>query len=135
MMVLLKSFLISFASFAILDFIWLGFIMKDFNMRQLSELGRIENGQFNVGYGAAVVVYIMMGLAITFFVREKVLEIDSYLHCFAYGAFLGLIVYGIYDFTNLAILKNYPLAFALVDVAWGTFLFGTVTIIVKKMGI
>jgi uncharacterized membrane protein len=38
----------------------------------------------------------------------------------AYGALFGLVVYGVYDFTNLATLRHYPLPLALVDVAWGT---------------
>lgn len=131
-MSLIKCFIVSFFSFAILDFLWLGFVMKDFNMKQLSEIGRIENGQFQIGYGPAVIVYILMALAVTFFIREKIANVDSYLQVFAIGALLGLVVYGVYDFTNLAILKNYPVAFVAADVAWGTFVFGAVTLIVKK---
>lgn len=130
-MSLVKCFFVSFFSFAVLDFIWLGYIMKDFNLRHLSEIGRIENGQFQVNYAAALVVYILMALAITFFVREKTID-SSYLYAFGIGALLGLIVYGVYDFTNLAILKNYPLPFVAADVLWGTFIFGAVTVIAKK---
>jgi uncharacterized membrane protein len=39
----------------------------------------------------------------------------------AYGALLGFVVYGVYDFTNLATLRHYPVKLAIVDVAWGTF--------------
>jgi uncharacterized membrane protein len=38
----------------------------------------------------------------------------------AHGALFGLIVYGVYDFTNLATLRHYPVQLAVVDVAWGT---------------
>lgn len=130
-MILLKCFLVSFFSFAVLDAIWLGYVMKDFNMRHLSEIGRIENGQFQINFAAALVVYILMALAITFFVHEKTIT-ASYLYAFGIGALLGLIVYGIYDFTNFAILKNYPLAFVAADVLWGTFVFGAVAVIAKK---
>ncbi len=40
------------------------------------------------------------------------------------GAFLnGVAVYAVYDFTNLAILKDYTLQFAVTDTLWGGTLF------------
>ena len=36
------------------------------------------------------------------------------------GAFLGLVVYGVYDLTNLAILAGWTLRVALADLAWGS---------------
>ena len=40
------------------------------------------------------------------------------------GAFLnGAAVYAVYDFTNLAILKDYTLQFAVTDTLWGGTLF------------
>jgi len=40
------------------------------------------------------------------------------------GAFLnGAAVYAVYDFTNLAILKDYTLQFAITDTLWGGTLF------------
>jgi uncharacterized membrane protein len=40
------------------------------------------------------------------------------------GAFLGLVAYGTYDLTNMATLKDWPRAFALVDIIWGPFVSG-----------
>ena len=39
---------------------------------------------------------------------------------YACGALFGLVVYGVYDFTNYATLRHWPFALTLVDVAWGT---------------
>ena len=40
------------------------------------------------------------------------------------GAFLnGAAVYAVYDFTNLAILKDYKVEFAVMDTLWGGTLF------------
>jgi uncharacterized membrane protein len=40
------------------------------------------------------------------------------------GAFLnGAAVYAVYDFTNLAILKDYTIQFAVMDTLWGGTLF------------
>jgi uncharacterized membrane protein len=43
-----------------------------------------------------------------------------------FGALLGLVAYGTYDFTNLATVRGFPAIVAAVDVVWGTVLTGTV---------
>ena len=35
------------------------------------------------------------------------------------GALFGVVVYGVYDFTNYSTLRQWPFALTLVDVAWG----------------
>jgi uncharacterized membrane protein len=44
---------------------------------------------------------------------------------------LGLCTYAVYDFTNLATLKNYSLQFAIMDSLWGGILFTIVFHILK----
>jgi uncharacterized membrane protein len=39
----------------------------------------------------------------------------------AMGALLGLLAYGTYDLTNLAVMKGFTLKIALIDMAWGAF--------------
>ena len=36
-----------------------------------------------------------------------------------WGAGLGLVVYGVYDLTNLATLRGWSPALAIVDILWG----------------
>jgi uncharacterized membrane protein len=38
------------------------------------------------------------------------------------GAFLGLFGYAVYDLTNQATLRNWPVAVTVADLAWGTLL-------------
>lgn len=111
----------------VLDFVWLGLIVKDFNLRQLAPIGRIENGKFDILVWPVIVVYLIMAISLVLFSIPKSASASSNLEAWLWGAALGFSVYGVYDLTNLAILKNYPLTFALVDVAWGTFLYGTVS--------
>ncbi len=125
----MKAFFVSLLSFLVLDAIWLGFIMKDFNLRQLSDIGRIEDGVFRVWYLPAAGTYLLMAIAITVFVFPRTAALPNYFAIFGYGALLGLIVYGVFDLTNLAILKNYPVPFVVADVAWGATVFGMVTVL------
>ena len=45
---------------------------------------------------------------------------------------LGLIIYGVFDFTNLAIFENYSLKLGLIDMLWGGILFGVSSYIATK---
>ena len=45
-MIKIKQYVLALILFGVFDFIWLGYVVKDFNMRQLAEIGRIENGVF-----------------------------------------------------------------------------------------
>jgi uncharacterized membrane protein len=62
----------------------------------------------------APVVY----LALAFLVTKATSTLDA--------ALIGLATYGVYDFTNYATLKRYPLEFAVADTVWGGVLFAVV---------
>lgn len=38
------------------------------------------------------------------------------------GALLGLVAYGTWDLTNLAVIRDFPALLAFLDLAWGTLL-------------
>ena len=44
-----------------------------------------------------------------------------------YGGLYGLTVYGVFDFTNMAIFDNYELPVAVLDTVWGGFICALVT--------
>ena len=56
----------------------------------------------------------------------------NHLDLFIKGALLGLAAYGTYDLTCLAAFKGYSLNVAVIDMLWGTFLTGTVTVLTVK---
>ncbi len=125
-MTFIKAFSISLIAFVILDFIWFR-IVKNFNLRELAEIGRMNDGQFDVLIIPALVTYVLMALAVAIFIAPHFTEFDPWWRTFLVGAVMGLIIYGIFDLTNLAILKNYPIKFMIVDMSWGTFVFGLVS--------
>ncbi|MBL7557300.1 MAG: DUF2177 family protein [Bdellovibrionaceae bacterium] len=126
-MTILKTFGLSVVAFTVLDFLWFKFVVKDFNLKELAEIGRIKNGEFDILVGPAIVTYLLMALAMAVFVVPSFAPQDPWWKTFLTGALLGLIIYGIFDLTNLAILKNYPVKFVVVDVTWGTCVFGVVS--------
>lgn len=129
---ILKSFFLALILFLVLDFVWLGSIVKSFNLAQLSEIGRIQNGDFDVLLFPALTTYVLMALMMVHFIFPRVPAGASISRAFAQGAFGGFLIYGIYDLTNLAILRLYPAPFAMADMMWGTLLFGIVTVVLSK---
>jgi uncharacterized membrane protein len=49
--------------------------------------------------------------------------------------FMGLAVYAVYDFTNLATLGKYELKFALSDSLWGGVLFAVSRLVAERLGL
>lgn len=45
---------------------------------------------------------------------------------------LGMLIYGIFDFTNLAIFNKLTVIMSIMDITWGGMLFATVTIILRN---
>jgi|688.fasta_scaffold648469_2 uncharacterized membrane protein len=71
----------------------------------------IQGSKVSLNYYYALVVY--------FFLAYMLLKTNSYMEAF----FFGVCIYGVYDFTTLAIFKNYDVRFAVADTIWGGILF------------
>lgn len=109
----------------VVDMIWIMAYIRHAYENQLGHLLRYENGTMAPHLSAGIIVYLIMTLGILAFVLPKA---DSYTHVFLWGALLGVLMYGTYDFTNYAILSRWPLWLALSDVLWGGFLIGVVSV-------
>ena len=103
-------------TFMVLDGIWLGVLMKSFYRDQLAPIVRLADGGIAPNWPAAFVVYVLLGTGIALFVIPRASTIWS---AAGYGGMLGLVVYGVYDFTNYSTLRQWPFVLVLVDVAWG----------------
>lgn len=106
---------------AIIDYLWLGLIARDFYTRELGSLGREPGAQLDVRILAAIGVYPLIALSVVFGALQ--LGNGSFTHTLLYGAAVGLAIYGIYEFTNYAVLEGWSVRIVLVDIIWGTFLF------------
>lgn len=72
---------------------------------------RIQGSPLKMRYGSAIIVYI--------FLAYMLLQTKSAKEAFLYGA----AIYGVYDFTNHALLDQYDWKFAIADTLWGGVLF------------
>jgi len=61
--------------------------------------------------------------------RRRLLSDKSLGTCAREGGLVGLLTYGVYNFTNLATLSRYPLWLARLDTTWGGTLFTLVSVV------
>ncbi len=104
-----------------LDILWLGVVAKGFYKSQLGHLMRPD-----VQWLPAALFYLIYVAALIALVVVPALERQSLARAIGHGALLGLAAYAAYDLTSLALIRDYPVTAALVDLAWGTALTATV---------
>ena len=99
------------------DFVWLGFIAKDFYRRQIGDLMLPTPG-----WPAAAAFYLLFAAAIHFFTGPSGFAPASLAKATVVGAILGFTCYMTYDLSNLATLKGWSASLAATDIIWGTVL-------------
>ena len=113
------SYVVAYLATAIvflgLDALWiskvaLGLYRQDLGGQLLEKPNLAVAGLFYLFYIAGIVI-----LAISPALAE-----GNWWKALLFGAVLGFVAYGTYDFTNLSTLKNYTVRLALTDLAWGT---------------
>lgn len=110
----LKPYLAALLVMGLLDALWLGLLARDFYRQEMGaqmveQIRWVPALLFYVAYPAALVALALFPAGQPF--GQQVLR----------AALVGLVAYGVYDLTNLATLRHWPLRLALVDMAWGTF--------------
>jgi len=113
--------------FVAMDILWIGFIMNAAYLHYLGSILRMRNGVFSPHIPAALLTWAFIVVGSYLFVLPKI-HGATVLVKFFWGAVYGLVLYGLYDFTNYAILASYPLAITLIDLAWGMFANGILAI-------
>jgi uncharacterized membrane protein len=118
-------------SFMVMDGLWLGLLMTGFYRSRLAHLARMANGSLAPDWSAALAVYLCLGAGIAVFVVPRA---TSVAHALGYGAIFGLVVYGVYDFTNLSTLRDWPVLLTVVDIGWGMVASAVCAAVAWKMG-
>jgi uncharacterized membrane protein len=108
----------------VIDLVWLGLMNSRFYKPQLAGLMSDR-----VNWLPAILFYLLFVVGVVFLVVLPAIEHGSWLSAMLLGGLLGMIAYGTYDLTNLASIKNWPIAVTIVDIVWGTTLAATVATI------
>lgn len=101
-----------------LDALWLGVVAKSFYR---AGIGHLMADSPNLV--AALLFYLLYPAGVLIFAVTSGLAGNSdvpWVRAALAGALFGFFAYATYDLSNLATLRDWPLRFAVVDIAWGT---------------
>ena len=98
----------------------------------MSEIGDLLRQPPNMGAAGAFYALYVTGLMVM--VIWPAVQGGSVGQALLYGAVLGLVAYGTYDLTNLAVMKGFTTKIAIIDMVWGAFLTGAVSTLTVLIG-
>lgn len=118
-----KTIFISSFILLCLDYLYITFNINYFSLLYKS----IQNSPLKVKYDGAFLCYCLLIIAVNYFILEdskKNLK-DSFI--------LGLCIYGIYELTNYATFKKWPIYMVVLDSIWGGILFSLTVYLTRKI--
>jgi len=116
--------LISAILFISIDFVYLMMIPGFFN----SQIQRVQGSPIKVNYLGAALCYIFLIVGINYFIIKPRKSVsDAFL--------LGIVIYGFYETTNYALLKNWSIWTVIIDTLLGGTLFAATTYAVNLVRI
>lgn len=113
----ITAYLATAVVFFTLDLLWLGWVAREFYREQLGELQRPSPI-----LSVAAAFYALYVIGIVIFAVIPAIEAGSWRTALMLGGLFGFFAYATYDLTNIATLRDWPVAMSMVDLAWGTVL-------------
>lgn len=114
------KFLIASIIIVVLDSIYLNVIKGFFN----KQIKTIQGSDLKINMTATVLCYIFIVSGFNYFVIDKKLSHYD-------AGLLGIMIYGIYELTNMALFKNWKWSTVIIDTLWGGVLFFLTSFIVN----
>jgi uncharacterized membrane protein len=111
---IIAAYAVALLTLCVLDGLWLGWIARDFYRQQLGPLMTD-----NVRAVPAALYYLLYPAVVVYLALTPTAR--STAQAAMRSAVLGLAAFGVYDLTNLAILRGYGVTLAAIDMAWGGF--------------
>jgi uncharacterized membrane protein len=113
-------FLISAIILVIIDSIYLNLIKDYFN----KQVQAIQGTPLKINLLGALICYIFLITGLNYFIIKPKRSVqDAFL--------LGLVIYGVFETTNLAIFSKWSWLTVVIDSLWGGILFALTTYIIK----
>tara|TARA_R110002124_G_scaffold81978_12_gene215564 strand:- start:464 stop:817 length:354 start_codon:yes stop_codon:yes gene_type:complete len=109
-----------------MDFIWLNYIGKSWYQHYYGEfLGQPLMIQ---SWYAVIISYLLIVIGLSIFIISNYNK--SFLEPLLYGGLYGVCLYGVFNYTNMAILPNWNIFISIIDTLWGGFVCGVTAMLV-----
>ena len=120
-MINIIQYLLSGVIFVLLDSIYLHLVKNYFN----KQIKLVQGSPIQLNFLAAIITYLILIIGLNYFIISKNKSVLD-------AMILGFVIYGVYEFTTLSIIKNWQILTTIIDTIWGTVLFGLTTALVYK---
>jgi len=110
----LVAFILTLVAFGIIDAAWIKTMAQ---RTYAAEIGALLRDKPRVI--PALLFYLMFAAGLAFFAVMPGITAKSPPAAMALGAVLGLVAYGTYNLTNLAVIRGYSTRIAAIDLLWG----------------
>ena len=105
----------------LLDSFFLYFIKDLFN----NQIFDIQNSNLQINFIGAIFSYFFIILCLYWFIiKDNKPILDAFI--------LGICIYGVYEYTNYALFKNWKFKTTVIDTLWGGILFSLSTFLYYK---
>ena len=119
---MIKKYLVMSIIFVLIDSLYLKLVSGFFN----KQIKLIQGTKIQLDMPSTILCYLFLTLGFYYFlINKKSNKLDAFL--------LGLIIYGVYETTNKAILKDWKWESVILDTIWGGILFLLVKTIYEKV--
>lgn len=109
------AFVLAGAIFAALDLAWRGRIGRPLYVARMGHLMAPRPNKIG-----AIGFYLTYLVGLTAFVTHPALTSGAWSSALGVGALFGLVCYSVRNFTNLAVVKDFPASIVPIEAAWGT---------------
>ena len=126
----MNKLIVSSVLLLVLDLIWLkGYMGNEYKKM----IRKIQGSDMRVNTIYAILSYTLMIIGLNVFVIPNINKDNLLFDSLKYGFLFGIILYGVYDFTIGAVLKDWNLNLAIVDVLWGGIVYFLATYLTFKI--
>jgi uncharacterized membrane protein len=118
-----------------LDLVWVSFNMNTYSNTIL----KVQKSELEPRFEHTIIAYILILFSVIYvaipFTTQNIkkgedISIENkLLKAFMYGGAVGFSIYGIYNFTSLAIYKDMDSSVGIMDTLWGTTLYTLTTFV------
>jgi uncharacterized membrane protein len=114
------TLLLSAIIFVTIDYFYLNLI-KDYFGKQVQS---VQGSPFKMNFLGAIICYIFLIFGINYFIIKPKRSVqDAFL--------LGLVIYGVFETTNITLFSNWSWITVIIDTLWGGILFALTTYIIR----
>lgn len=114
------TLLLSAIIFVTIDYFYLNLI-KDYFGKQVQS---VQGSPLKINFLGAIICYIFLIFGINYFIIKPKRSVqDAFL--------LGLVIYGVFETTNITLFSNWSWITVIIDTLWGGILFALTTYIIR----